>query len=197
MQLPHESADTRSSRLRATLAQLYERSRRQLHAVAARYVGDEAEDMVQEAFVSALGSASRFRGDAAPLTWVNRIVRNASIDYYRKRVRREDLDRRRPDSPISGGASVERVFAIRAALRELTRDQYRVFVMYDLIGYTHNEIAERLNIPSGTSKSRLSEARRRLQEGLSHRELAVTPRRRTRPSVLGHNESLPDSVPSP
>jgi RNA polymerase sigma-70 factor, ECF subfamily len=153
----------------SNLMELYERSGRNLRAVAARYVGDEAEDVVQDAFVSALCSTKGFRGDAAPLTWVHRIVRNASIDYYRKRIRREDLNRRRPDNPMSGGTSVERVLAIRAALRELTRDQYRVFVMFDLIGYTHSEIAERLSIPSGTSKSRLSEARRRLQEGLSRR----------------------------
>ncbi|MGH9241940.1 MAG: RNA polymerase sigma factor [Vicinamibacterales bacterium] len=174
---------------------LYERRGRSLRAVAARYVGDDAEDVVQDAFMSALCSAGGFRGDAAPLTWVHRIVRNASIDYYRKRIRREDLDRRRPDGPISGRLSVERVFAIRTALRELTKDQYRVLVMYDLIGYTHTEIAERLNIPSGTSRSRLSEARRRLQEELSQRDLAVTPRRRARPSVVGHIGSPPVSAP--
>ena len=155
--------------MEASLMELYERSGRHLRALAARYVGDDAEDIVQDAFVSALCSASRFRGDAAPLTWVHRIVRNASIDHYRKRIRRQRSDLRRRESLISSGTSVEKAFAIRAALGELTRDQYRVLVMYDLIGYTHNEIAERLNIPSGTSKSRLSDARRRLQEGLAQR----------------------------
>ena len=161
--------------------ELYERSGRYLRAVAARYVGDEADDVVQDAFVSALSSASGFRGDAAPLTWVHRIVRNTSIDHWRKRILRERSDLRQPDRPIVGGSSVETVLALRAALRALTRDQYRVFVMYDLIGYTHNEIADRLNIPSGTSKSRLSDARRRLQEELAQRDLTVTPRRRMRP----------------
>ena len=170
--------------MEASLMELYERSGRYLRAVAARYVGDEAEDVVQDAFVSALCSVSRFRGDAKPLTWVHRIVRNASIDRYRKRIRRERSDLGRPVVPMVGGPSVERVSAIRAALRELPRDQYRVFVMYDIIGYTHSEIAERLNIPSGTSKSRLSDARRRLQKELSQRDLTASPRRRMRPKML-------------
>ena len=156
--------------MEASLMELYERSGRRLRAVAARYVGDDAEDVVQDAFVSVLRSASRFRGDAAPMTWVHRIVRNASIDCYRKRIRRQHSDLRGRNSLIAGGTSVETSFAIRAALRALTRDQYRVFVMYELIGYTHNEIAERLSIPLGTSKSRLSYARRRLQEELASRE---------------------------
>ena len=163
----------------ASLAELYERSGRYLRGVAARYVGDEAEDVVQDAFVSALCSAREFRGDAKPLTWVHRIVRNASIDHYRRRIRRERLDLGRPLASIVWGPSAEKASAIRAALRELTRDQYRVFLLYDLIGYSHHEIAERLNIPSGTSKSRLFEARRRLQDELSPRDLTVTPRRRT------------------
>ena len=158
--------------------ELYERSGRRLRAVAAPYVGDEAEDVVQDAFVSVLRAASRFRGDAAPMTWVHRIVLNASIDHYRKRIRRQHVDLHGRDGLISGGTSVETSYAIRAALRELTRDQYRVFVMYELIGYTHNEIAERLSIPLGTSKSRLSYARRRLQEELARRDVTVTPRRR-------------------
>ena len=114
---------------------------------------------MQDAFVSALCSAREFRRDAAPLTWVHRIVRNAAIDRYRKRVRREELDGRFPDRHLRG-PSTDIAFAVRAALGDLTTDQRRIFVMYDVIGFTHNEIAKRLSIPSGTSKSRLSEARR-------------------------------------
>ena len=167
--------------MEASLMELYQRAGRYLRTVAARYVGDDAEDIVQDAFVSALCSAREFRGDAKPLTWVHRIVRNASIDHYRRRIRREDQTLGRRIAPVIGGPSVENASAIRAALRELTRDQYRVFLLYDLIGYTHSEIAERLNIPAGTSKSRLFEARRRLQQQLSPRDVSVPPRRRTRP----------------
>lgn len=152
--------------MRQTVMHLYEESRGRLRAVAARYVGDDAEDVVQDAFVSALRYSSSFRGDASPLTWLYRIVMNASIDHCRRRSRREPLllDAHRP---ILAAAAVEETFALRTALRELTTEQCRVLVMYDVLGHTHVEIARRLAIPLGTSKSRLSEARRRLRKALS------------------------------
>jgi RNA polymerase sigma-70 factor (ECF subfamily) len=148
------------------VVQLYERSLRQLCAVAARYVGHEAEDVVQDAFLSALRSGSRFRGDATPLTWLHRIVVNESIDRYRKRSRWERAYPRLSQRPTMANARYEDAAALRTALRQLTRDQRRVFVLYDVLGHTHNEIARQLDIPSGTSKSRLSDARRRLREAL-------------------------------
>ena len=147
--------------------QVYERSRRQLCAVAARYVGDEAEDVVQEAFLSALRSGNGFRGDAAPLTWISRIVVNASIDRCRKRVRRErahDTHQTRHAARVDA-AHVDSM-AIRDALRGLTRNQRRVFMLYDVLGHTHTEIARRLAIPLGTSKRRLGDARKRLRAAL-------------------------------
>ena len=72
-----------------TVVHLYEQSRRQLRTVAARYVGDEAEDVVQDAFLRALRSGHGFRGDAQPLTWISRIVVNASLDRCRRRTRWE------------------------------------------------------------------------------------------------------------
>lgn len=150
-----------------TVVQVYERSRRQLCAVAARYVGDEAEDVVQDAFLSALRSGNGFRGDSAPLTWISRIVVNASIDRCRRRVRRDRAhDTRQMHRPTSATAAHDEAMAIRVALRWLTRNQRRVFVLYDVLGHTHTEIARRLAIPLGTSKRRLGDARRRLRQAL-------------------------------
>lgn len=144
--------------------QLYERSQRQLRAVAARYVGDEAEDVVQDAFLRALRSGDAFRGDSTPLTWLHRIVVNASIDRCRKRHRREQFSQEH--RPRIVRAAVEDSLAVRSALRRLTWDQRRVFVMYDVLGHTHNEIAGLLAIAPGTSKRRLANARKRLQKAL-------------------------------
>lgn len=150
-----------------TVVQVYERSRRQLCAVAARYVGDEAEDVVQDAVLSALRSGDGFRGDAAPLTWISRIVVNASIDRCRRRVRRERAhDTQRMHRPAAAKAAFDDTMAIRAALRRLTRNQRRVFVLYDVLGHTHTEIARKLAIPLGTSKRRLGDARKRLRQAL-------------------------------
>jgi len=147
------------------VAHLYEHSQRRLRAVAARYVGDDAEDVVQDAFVKALRCGDAFRGDAAPLTWVSRIVVNASIDRCRRRGRWEQAYPHLTP-PRTMAAGLDESFAVRTALRCLTRDQRRVFVLYHVLGYTHLEISRRLAIPTGTSKSRLADARRRLRQAL-------------------------------
>ena len=149
-----------------TVVHLYEQSRRQLRTVAARYVGDEAEDVVQDAFLRALRSGHGFRGDAQPLTWISRIVVNASLDRCRRRARWEHARPRLAHRAVSANPASESSMAIRTALRRLTRDQRKVFVLYDVLGHTHKEIARRLAIPAGTSKSRLSDARRRLRDAL-------------------------------
>ena len=150
-----------------TVVHLYERSRRQLRAVAARYVGDEAEDVVQEAFLRALRWGDAFRGDAAPLTWLSRIVVNACLDRCRKSSRwTQASPRYARHHPTRANATVEEMLAMRAALRRLTSVQREVFVLYDVLGHTHKEIAKRLAIPLNTSKSRLSDARKRLREVL-------------------------------
>lgn len=149
------------------MAYVYEQSRRQLRAVAARYVGDDAEDVVQDAFVSALRYGNTFRGGSSPLTWLYRIVMNTSIDHCRKRSRWERAAVGDAHRPAVAEAAFEESFALRTALRQLTPEQCRVFVMYDVLGHTHVEIARLLAIPLGTSKSRLCEARRRLRNALS------------------------------
>jgi RNA polymerase sigma-70 factor, ECF subfamily len=153
--------------LQDTVVHLYERSQRQLRAVAARYVGDEAEDVVQEAFLRALRWGDGFRGDAAPLTWLSRIVVNACLDRCRKSSRwTQARPRYARHHPTRANATVEEMLAMRAGLRRLTSVQREVFVLYDVLGHTHKEIAQRLAIPLNTSKSRLSDARKRLREVL-------------------------------
>ena len=154
--------------MRSTLTHLYESSREQLRAVAARYVGDEAEDVVQDAFVRALRYASAFRGDATPLTWLHRIVVNASIDHCRRRKRQDPSCL--PPPPAMENARNEESLAVRHAIGDLTPDHRRVFVMYEVIGLTHSEIATSLAIPVGTSKGRLSTARVRLQRALARKD---------------------------
>jgi len=168
----------------SVLTQVYERSRRQLRAVAARYVGDEAEDVVHDAFLSALRSSATYRGDAAPLTWLHRIVVNASVSRCRKRKRQVLADPGPGSHPVMTDAGIESALAIRMALRQLTADQHRVFVLYEVVGHTHGEIAARLAIPTATSKSRLAEARRRLQQLLGGGR-AVRPRRLMDPNLSG------------
>jgi RNA polymerase sigma-70 factor (ECF subfamily) len=164
-----------------TLTQLYEHSREQLRAVAARYVGDEAEDVVQDAFVSALRSATTFRGEAAPLTWLHRIVVNTSINHCRRRTCRDSI--RLPQHSAMVDARTEEALDLRRAIRNLAPDHSRVFMMYELIGLTHNEIATLLAIPVGTSKWRLSKARTSLHNALTLEAWTRRAVRRTRHSA--------------
>ena len=153
--------------MRDAVMQLYERSRPQLRAVAARYVGDEADDVVQEAFLRALRWGDGFRGDATPLTWITRVVINACVDRCRRRSRRTRAEPRYArDQPTTARAMGTEALAMRRALRRLSTVQRQVFFMYDVLGHTHKEIAQQLSIPLNTSKSRLSDARQRLREVL-------------------------------
>lgn len=151
--------------MQAIVATSDRRSRAQLCRVAARYVGQDAEDMVQEAFVRALQRPDSFRHESSPVTWMVRVVTNASIDEWRRRRRQTALlghDAARRSAP---GLPCERVMLGRA-LRALPADERRLCILFDVLGYTHPEIAATLDIPVGTSKSKLSTARRRLREEL-------------------------------
>jgi RNA polymerase sigma-70 factor, ECF subfamily len=153
------------------LAETYVHSYRQLRSVAARFVRrEEVDDLVQEAYLRALAHGNTFRGDAAPTTWIYRILVNACLDVQRYRQRRGvhitlDEAHGRPR-----GRQWHRLIdrhALRAALDSLASAEREVYVMYDVMGYTHPEIARRLGIPVGTSKGRLCTARRRLRRLLA------------------------------
>jgi len=176
--------------LRGALTQVYERSRAQLRAVAARYVGHDAEDVVQEAFLSALRCGDGFRGQAEPLTWLHRIVVNACINQYRKHKGRRHAYLRHPNRPLTVDAGVEDALALREALRTLTSDQRQVFVMYEVMGFSHNETAQLLAIPVGTSKWRLSKARICLQQLLASGEMVQRRARRRRDLATSRSQNV-------
>ena len=155
----------------SALAETYAQSYSQLRNVASRFVNrDEADDLVQEAYLRALANGDRFRGQAAPNTWIYRILVNACLDVRRYRQRR-GLHVRLEDAHVrSRRRHWQRLAdrqALRAALASLDENEREVCVMYDVMGYTHPEIARRLGIPVGTSKGRLCTARRRLRRLLS------------------------------
>jgi RNA polymerase sigma-70 factor, ECF subfamily len=153
------------------LAETYVHSYGQLRSVAARFVRrEDVDDLVQEAYLRALAHRSRFRGEAAPTTWIHRILVNACLDVRRYRQRRGvhvalDETHGSPRGRPSHGLTDRH--ALRAALESLTAGEREVYVMYDVMGYTHPEIARRLGIPVGTSKGRLCSARRRLRRLLT------------------------------
>ena len=132
----------------------------------------DAEDAVQEAFVRAYRSRASFREGAALATWVYRILINTCYDIGRKRASRKnesDLDADPAIDPTSPAGDHPLRLTLERALRGLPPIYREVFLLCEVEGYTHREVAAILDIPEGTSKARLFEARRQLRAALGER----------------------------
>jgi RNA polymerase sigma-70 factor (ECF subfamily) len=151
---------------------LYDMNVDRIYRLAYRMAGEDdlAMDFVQEAFVRAWNRLDQFRGDAAFSTWMHSITVSVALNGLRKVDRHRKRERSLEDAaPV---ASRERTAEpgvrdrIQAAVDDLP-DIYRtVFLMHDLEGFNHGEIAEALGVAEGTSKARLSRARSKLRETL-------------------------------
>lgn len=142
---------------------------------------ENAEDVVQDAFVKAYFSLKNFRQDSSILTWLYRIVYNLCIDEKRKSARQggthEELDESlekegaglpaaRSDGPQDVLLRRERAKKIQLLLGRLSDEHRQVIMLREIDGLSYEEIADALQISKGTVMSRLHYARRRLQEGL-------------------------------
>ena len=152
--------------------EFYDRHVDKVYRLAHRLAGDPAlaQDYTQETFVRAFDRLAQFRGDAALSTWICSIAVSVSLNGIKsvgiKRKREVAYDDV-PDLAVKRRESEpdlkERLWAAIDALP----DGYRtVFVMHDVEGYTHEEIAEALEIQSGTSKAQLFRARGKLRAAL-------------------------------
>lgn len=157
------------------------RHRDRLWAVALRTTGDreEAADAVQDALVSALRAADRFRGESAVTTWLHRIVVNACLDRARRRAVRptrpleEEVGPGGDDSVRTGAAlavapdqtpSVQTRIDVTGALARLPEAQRAALVLVDMYDVPVAEAAEILGVAVGTVKSRCSRGRTALAE---------------------------------
>lgn len=133
--------------------------------------GDLAQDFTQETFVRAFDRLADFRGEAALSTWLHSIAVSVSLNGMRKvkrtRERETELDVVGDIGTTSREAEPDLKTRLRGAIDALPERYKVVFVMYDMEGYTHEEIGNVLDMPTGTSKARLSRARARLREALA------------------------------
>jgi RNA polymerase sigma-70 factor, ECF subfamily len=138
--------------------ELVRRHRDRLWAVAVRTLGDreEAADALQDALLSAFraGRGAAFRGDAAPTTWLHRIVVNACLDRVRRRAARPADPLPEHDLPARGDAVGSRLTGIdvEAALRTLPVEQRGALVLVDMYGWSVEDAAEILDCPTGPVK---------------------------------------------
>ncbi len=154
---------------------LYSRS---MYNVGYRIVNnsEEAEDVLQEAFISAFKNLNFYRGDATFGAWLKRIVVNKAINQLKKR-RTEPLpeDDRWDVKEETGGDELDHfpytVEAVRAAIQQLPDGYRSVLSLYLLEGYDHSEIAEIMGITESTSKSQFNRSKKKLKELLERRTI--------------------------
>jgi RNA polymerase sigma-70 factor (ECF subfamily) len=143
--------------------------------VALRYGRDrqEAEDILQEGFFKAFRGMDSYNDELPFKTWLRRVLVNAAIDYLRKhKIRFAEIDERSSavGEAVNDGLEQLKYAELLAAIHQLTPAYRLVFNLYAIEGYRHREIAEKLSISEGTSKSNYAKARRKLQTYLLHRE---------------------------
>jgi RNA polymerase sigma-70 factor (ECF subfamily) len=145
---------------------LYDAHTPALYALAMRLTGGdhgEAEDLVQESWVRAVRALSSFRAEAALRSWLCGVL----VNVRRGRIK---SDWRKVDSldvePIADGNGPDDALDLERAIGKLPEGARDVFVLHDVYGYTHREIAEMLSIAEGTSKSQLTRARALLRRSL-------------------------------
>ena len=167
----------------AAFAALYEAHKRRVYSLCLRMVSDptEAEDLSQEAFLQVFRKLSTFRGESAFSTWLHRLVVNVVLMHLRKKglqqVSLDDVDssqeepvkREYGDDDRRLMGSVDRINLDRA-IAELPPGYRAVFVLHDVEGYEHNEIAQIMSYSVGNSKSQLHKARLKLREWLRRDE---------------------------
>lgn len=153
------------------------RHERRVFAIAIRICRhqEDARDVTQDVFITALRTLGGFRGDAQLSTWLHRVTVNASLDLVRRRSRREgpaveEMSDQPADEPGPESEAIDSVRAreVHLALGRLAPDQRAVIVLHDLQGFDYSEVAATLEVPVGTVKSRLHRARLALARELGH-----------------------------
>jgi RNA polymerase sigma-70 factor (ECF subfamily) len=161
-------------------AQIYSLHKRRIYSLCLRMVGNiaEAEDLTQEAFLQLFRKIATFRGDSAFSTWLHRLAVNVVLMHLRKKGLSlisldEAMEPAAEDRPgrsfgardLSLAGAIDRL-ALGRAIDDLPTGYRLIFVLHDMEGYEHNEIASMLECSIGNSKSQLHKARLRLRDAL-------------------------------
>jgi len=155
------------------LRALWSRYAPRVDAVVRRLVGDpdQAQDVAQEVWIQIFRALPGFRGDAQFATWAHRIAVNRTLNALRRSKRWEANETVIEEDSATAPPDDERPF-VRASIQEATArlapGARAVFVLHDVEGYTHEEIAATLGITAGGSKSQLFKARAKLRRMLAH-----------------------------
>jgi RNA polymerase sigma-70 factor (ECF subfamily) len=140
---------------------------------------EDAADITQDAFVQAFTKLNTFRGSSAFYTWLYRIAFNLAMSHARRGHKAASLDGMKAlvgEEPMDGAPAVEsgliqqeRIDLVHAALAQLGLDYRQILVLREIDGYSYEEIAEILELPVGTVRSRLFRARMHMRDLLAPR----------------------------
>src|SRR5579859_3292404 len=157
---------------------LYSRHKRRIFSLCLRMVRDytQAEDLTQEAFLQLYRKIALFRGESAFSTWLHRLAVNTVLMHLRKKSLpevslEETLEPQHEDGPKKDIGARDNVLAgsidrvnLERAIESLPPGYRIIFVLHDVEGYEHNEIAEMMGCSIGNSKSQLHKARMKLRD---------------------------------
>jgi len=179
-------------------ATLFHAHKARIYSVCLRMTNNaaEAEDLTQDAFLQVFRKIATFRGDSAFSTWLHRIAVNTVLMHFRKK----SLSQVSLDEPFSNsdGAKIRREYgtkdnrltgcvdrvALASAIKELPHGYRTIFLLHEVEGYEHQEIAEMLGCSVGNSKSQLHKAKLRIRELLARSpEARPATAREDRPSA--------------
>lgn len=159
--------------------ELYQRHNRRVYSICLRMIRNEsqAEDLAQEAFIQLFRKIGSFRGDSAFTTWLHRLTVNQVLMHFRKssvKLEHTTEEGETPVQTVQGTENPNRMpvldrISLDKAIAQLPPGYHRVFVLHDVEGYEHEEIAKMLGVAVGTSKSQLHKARMKLRGLLKNR----------------------------
>jgi RNA polymerase sigma-70 factor (ECF subfamily) len=168
--------------------EVYQRHHRRVYSICLRMLQNahEAEDLTQDVFIQLYRKIGSFRGDSAFTTWLHRMTVNQVLMHFRKRnVKYEKTteEGETPDQIVTGTSDPERMrvvdkIALENAIEQLPNGYKNVFVLHDVEGFEHEEVARILGCSVGTSKSQLHKARLKLRKLL---------KKKANPRLIGVN----------
>jgi len=158
---------------RKTQEFLYRKFSGEMYSICLAYEDDrdKAKDILQEGFIKVFRSIRSFEYQGSLKGWVRKIITNTAIDHWRRTVKEYSLLRldniSLTDQPVEPAHSSPDYSEIIDQVNKLPSGARVIFNLYALEGYSHKEIAAKLNISEGTSKSQVNRARQLLQQHLA------------------------------
>jgi len=154
--------------------ELYNRHHRRVYSLCLRMLQNtaEAEDLTQEVFIQLYRKIGSFRGDSAFTTWLHRLTVNQVLMHFRKRTVKFEKTTEEGETPVQIVMGTENQakmpvvdkIALDSAIAQLPPGYRSVFLLHDVEGYEHEEVAKILGCSVGTSKSQLHKARLKMRK---------------------------------